>query len=82
MEYSLPEATIGAKWECVWNGIIRTKFLFITEIHKETIYIQATFTPIIQEMLITSLQLMVYKNTLSVCKVYICVCLIIYPIKN
>ncbi len=22
MEYALPEATIGAKWECVWNGIL------------------------------------------------------------
>ena len=21
MEYALPEATIGVKWECVWNGI-------------------------------------------------------------
>ncbi len=20
MEYALPEATIGVKWECVWNG--------------------------------------------------------------
>jgi len=22
MEYALPEATIGVKWECVWNGNI------------------------------------------------------------
>ena len=47
MEYALPEATIGEKWECVWNGIIRTKFLFITEIHKETISSQTIFTPMI-----------------------------------
>jgi len=55
MEYSLPEATIGAKWECVWNGIVITNFLFITETHKETICSQTIFTPIIQQMLITSL---------------------------
>ncbi len=27
MEYALPEATIGAKWECVWNGIVKIKFV-------------------------------------------------------
>ncbi len=34
MEYSLPEATIGAKWECVWNGNILSNVQLITEIHK------------------------------------------------
>jgi hypothetical protein len=22
MEYALPETTIGAKWKCVWNGLL------------------------------------------------------------
>lgn len=21
VKYALPEATIGAKWQCVWNGV-------------------------------------------------------------
>ena len=29
MEYALPEATIGAKWECVCNGIIVLTFIYI-----------------------------------------------------
>jgi hypothetical protein len=31
MEYALPEATIGVKWECVWNGIVLSYFQSITE---------------------------------------------------
>ena len=27
MEYSLPEATRGVKWECVWNVIITFNFI-------------------------------------------------------
>ncbi len=29
MEYFLPEATIGVKWEYVWNGIIFSNAKFI-----------------------------------------------------
>jgi len=29
MEYALPEATIGEKWECVWNGKIMIEFYYI-----------------------------------------------------
>ena len=34
MEYALPEATIGVKWECVWNGNILSIFQLITEFRK------------------------------------------------
>lgn len=33
MEYALPEATIGEKWECVWNGKIMIEFYYITVIN-------------------------------------------------
>ena len=35
MEYALPEATIGAKWECVWNGNILSNFQLITEFRRK-----------------------------------------------
>ncbi len=35
MEYSLPEATIGAKWECVWNGNIFSNFQLFTEFRRK-----------------------------------------------
>ena len=31
IEYSLPEATVGVKWECVWNEIILSNFQWIRE---------------------------------------------------
>ena len=30
MEYAVPEATIGVKWEWVWNGIIPSDIQLIT----------------------------------------------------
>ncbi len=35
MEYALPEATIGVKWQCVWNGNIHYNLLIITEFRKK-----------------------------------------------
>ncbi len=35
MEYAFPKAKIGAKWECVWNGIILSNLQLITEFHKK-----------------------------------------------
>lgn len=44
MEYALPEATIRAKWECIWNGNILSNFQLITEFYKKV------FTSILLEL--------------------------------
>ncbi len=31
MEYALPEATIGVKWECVWNGLKAKNIFFVDD---------------------------------------------------
>ena len=43
MEYALPEATIGEKWQCVWNGVIlslmflmhKLKFFYLFLLEKQ-----------------------------------------------